>query len=200
MCVLLAIKKIKKKKFSLIAPELARLAEQAKEIAGVSITIQDQHHKLSLAVLSREEDNVSKLTAAIASYTNPFTQPEDSLFNLVTKVVMPEDVQQDLCAHGTEAAKLLRAFVTERIQKGNENLWSPMKKRSLRTWKSTSKKKNITLKIVELQDDRCLLAHMMVVCKTRPEFNQQDAIGTFEFSLVPRSLFAADGTMFHCST
>ena len=169
----------------MIAPELARLAEQAKEIAGVSITIQDQHPNLSLAVLSREEENVSKLTATIASYTNPFTQPEDSLFNLVTKVVMPEEVKQDLCTHGTEAAKLLRAFVTERIQKGNENLWSPMKKRSLRTWKSTSKKKNITLKIVELQEDRCLLARMMVVCKSRPEFNQQDAIGTLSFPWCP---------------
>ena len=192
--------KNKKKKFFLIAPELARLAEQAKEIAGVSIKIQDQHHNLSLAVLSREEDNVSKLTATIASYTNPFTQPEDSLFNLVTKVVMPEEVKQDLCAHGTEVAKLLTAFVTERIQKGNENLWSPMKKRSLRTWKSTSKEKNITVKIVALQEDRCLFARTMVVCKSSPEFNLQEAIGTFGFSLVPRSLFAADATMFHCST
>ena len=188
------------KKFFLIAPELARLAEQAKEIAGVSIKIQDQHHNLSLAVLSREEDNVSKLTVTIASYTNPFTQPEDSLFNLVTKVVMPEEVKQDLCAHGTEAAKLLRAFVTERIQKGNENLWSPMKKRSLRTWKSISKKTNITVKIVELQEDRCLFARTMVVCTSSPEFNLQEAIRTFGFSLVPRSLFQADGTMFHCST
>ena len=93
----------------MIAPELARLAEQAKEIAGVSIKRQDQHHNLSLAVLSREEDNVSKLTATIASYTNPFTQPEDSLFNVVTKVVMPEEVKSDLCAQSTEGAKLLRA-------------------------------------------------------------------------------------------
>ena len=132
----------------MIAPELARLAEQAKEIAGVSIKRQDQHHNLSLTVLSREDDNVSKLTATIASYTNPFTQPEDSLFNLVTKVVMPEEVKSaDLCARSTEGAKLLRAFVTERIQKGNENLWSPMKKRSLRTWKSTSKKTNITVNL-----------------------------------------------------
>lgn len=116
-------------KLFLIAPELAGLAEQAKEIAGVSVKIQDQHYNLSLAVLSREENNVSKLTATIASYTNPFTEPEDSPFNLVTKEVMPEEVKCDLCAQSTEGAKLLRAFVTERILKGNENLWSPMKKR-----------------------------------------------------------------------
>ena len=72
-------------KFFLIAPELARLTEQAKEMAGVSIKMQDQHHNLSLAALSREENNISKLTATITSYTNPFTQPEDYLFNLVIK-------------------------------------------------------------------------------------------------------------------
>ena len=98
-------------------------------------------------MLSREENNVSKLTATIASYTDPFTQPEYSLFNLVIKVVMPEEVKRDLCAQSTEGAKLLTAFVTESIQKGNENQRSRMKKRSLRTWKSTSKKTNITVNL-----------------------------------------------------
>ena len=96
----------------------------------------------------------------------------------------------------------MRKLVTERIQKGNENLWLPMKKHCLLTWKSTCKKTNVTVNktIVELQEDQCLFARMMVVCQSRPEINLQDAIGTYEFSLVPRSLFAADGTMFHCST
>ena len=174
-------------KFFLIAPELARLAEQAKEMAGVSIKIQDQHHNLSLAVLSREENNISKLTTTIVRYTNPFTEPEDYLFNLVTKVVMPEEVKHDLCAQSIEGAKLLRAFVTERIQKRNENLWSPMKKRSLLTWKLTSKKTNITVekKIVELQEDRCLFPRRMMVCRSRPEFDLQEATGKYEFSWYP---------------
>ena len=102
----------------------------------------------------------------------PIRQPEDYLFNLVTKVVMPEEVKRDLCAQSTEGAEHLRAFVTKRIQKGNENLWSPTKKRGLRTRKSTSKKTNIAVnKIVELLEDHCLFARMMVVCKSRPEFN-----------------------------
>ena len=77
-----------------------------------------------------------------------------------------------------------------------------------RRWKSessnlesTSKETNITVKkIAELQEDRCLFARMMVVCKSRPEFNLQEVIGTYEFSLVPRSLFVANGKMLHCST
>ena len=149
-------------------------------MAEVSIKTQDQQHNLSLTVLSREENNASKLTTTMASFTNPFTQPEDYLFNFVTKVVMPKKVKRDLCAQSTKGA-----FVTECIQKGNENLWSPMKKRSLLTWKSTCKKTNITVnkKIVKLQKDRCLFARMMVVCQSRSEFNLQQVIGSYESSL-----------------
>lgn len=88
-------------KFFLIAPELALLADQAKDMAGVSTKIQDKHHDLSTAVLSREEKNVGKLTSTIEIYTNPFNQADDCLFNLVTKVVMPDDVKRDLCAQST---------------------------------------------------------------------------------------------------
>ena len=52
---------------------------------------------------------------------------------------------------------------------------------------------------MELKEDRSLFARMMLACKSRPEIDIKDAIGTYEFSVVPRSLFAADGTMLHCS-
>ena len=112
-------------KFFLISPELARLAEEANDMAGVSTKLQDQHHNLTAAVLSCEEKNISKLTTTIESFTNPFTQPEDCLFNLVSKVVMPEEIKLDLCVQRTEGDKLFRTFVTKRIQEGSENLWSP---------------------------------------------------------------------------
>lgn len=52
-------------------------------------------------------------------------------------------------------------------------------------------------KVVELQEDRCLFARMMLVCYSRPEINIAKAVAVFEFSLVPPSLFAS---MLHCST
>ena len=55
-------------------------------------------------------------------------------------------------------------------------------------------------KVIELKEDRSLFARMMVVCKSRPEIDIKEAVGLYEFSVVPRSMFAADGTMFHCST
>ena len=40
----------------------------------------------------------------------------------------------------------------------------------------------------------------MMVCKSRTEINIAEAVEVYEVSLVPRSLFASDGSMLHCST
>ena len=41
---------------------------------------------------------------------------------------------------------------------------------------------------------------MMLVCKSQLDIDSQEAVRTYEFSLVPRSMFAADGTMPRCSS
>ncbi|CAH3185540.1 unnamed protein product, partial [Porites lobata] len=91
-------------KFFLIAPELARLAEEAKNMAGLSRQKKaKEHHNLSTAVLVREERNVKKLTATIERFTNPFTEESDDLFYWVTKVVVAEKVKDDLCGQSKQA-------------------------------------------------------------------------------------------------
>ena len=64
-------------KFFLIAPELARLARQAKDMANVTVKVQDRHHNHNTKVLNREEKNILKLKSTISNYTNPFTQTGD---------------------------------------------------------------------------------------------------------------------------
>ena len=99
-------------KFFMIAPELARLAEQAKDMAGVSSKMQGWHHNLTTAVLSREEKIIEKLSTTIRSFTYPFTQEGIDLFyNLVTKVVMPEKVKKDLSEQSSIGTKLFQVFV-----------------------------------------------------------------------------------------
>ena len=75
-----------------------------------------------------------------------------------------------------------------------------MKKQKVQTLKSMAKKIKVpcTGETVELQVDRNLFARMMVICKSRPESDIKEPFGTHEFSVVPRSMFAADGTMLHC--
>ncbi|KAK3733482.1 hypothetical protein QZH41_007067 [Actinostola sp. cb2023] len=187
-------------KFFLIAPELARLAEQANTLAGLSSNHSRHHHNLTAADIQREEKRIEQLTSTIKIFTNPFSDHTD-LFNLVTKVVMTENAKKDLCQQRDIGRQLFEAYVKDRIQSGKVNLWSTMKKRKLLTWKSSGKTAKLSTpdKIVELQEDRSLFARMMMVCKSRPEIDIKEAVGQYEFSIVPRSLFAADGTMLHCS-
>ena len=63
-----------------------------------------------------------------------------ALFNLVTKVVVPEKVQKDLVGQSDISQKLFDTFVTDRTQSGRINLRSTMKKQKLQTWKSMVKK------------------------------------------------------------
>ena len=189
-------------KYFLIAPELARLADQAKQMAGTSTTTPTHHHSMSNAARLRQDKNVEQLIITLRSFTNPFLEDSSDLYNLVTKVVLPDKVKNDLCQQSSIGRKLLGDFVKERIQSCKFSIWSTMKKRKLLTWKSTGKTLRVVAdeKVIELKEDRSLFARMMVVCKSRPEIHIKEAIGEYEFSIVPRSMFAADGTMLHCSS
>lgn len=52
--------------------------------------------------------------------------------------------------------------------------------------------------IVELQEDKNQLRHMMVTCRSRPEINIQEACGTYELTVVQRSMFSTEEEMLHC--
>ena len=52
--------------------------------------------------------------------------------------------------------------------------------------------------IIELKENR-KFARLAMVCKSRPEIDIQEAVDLYEFTVVPRSLFARGGTMLHCS-
>ena len=171
-------------------------------MAGLSFSGErSRHHALTAAVFSHEEKSVEKLLTTMKSFTNPFEQESEALFNLVTKVMMPEKVKKDLCEQGIIGERLFQRFVEEWIKEQKVTLWDPMKKQKLSTWKTAGKKVKVRDEnnTVELSEDRNLFARMMAVCKTRPDIDIKEAVGTYKFSMVPRSLFAADGTLLHCS-
>ena len=45
-------------KFFLISPEMARLAEEAQEMAGIDTPAQTHHHALSTALMNRQVKNI----------------------------------------------------------------------------------------------------------------------------------------------
>lgn len=113
---------------------------------------------------------------------------------------MNDKKKKDLVNQSEEGRKLFSAFVQDRIKTGKINPWAPVKKHNL-TWKTSAKVIKVKAKdtIIELKEDRKLFARLVMVCKSRPEIDIQKAVGLYEFTVVPRSLFARDGTMLHCS-
>ena len=108
--------------------QIARLAGEAQQMAGVLPNTRIHHHDLSTSILERHERNIEKLTSTLRSFTNPFAEDSEDLFNLVTKAVMPDKVQDDLCRQSEIGRMMFDVFVAERIKTGKTNLWSPMKK------------------------------------------------------------------------
>ena len=115
------------------------LLNKQKKMAGVSSKAQGHHHNLTTAVLAHEEKGVAQLTPTIERFTNTFSHTHTNLLNLVTKVVMPETVEEDLCEQSEIGRRLFDCFVKEQVQSGKVNLWSPMKKIKLVTWKTSAK-------------------------------------------------------------
>lgn len=190
-----------RERFFLTAPELSRLAEEAHHMAGSSTSTRTEHHDLSNAVWSREERNILKLKNVICASMNPMTYDGGDLPNIITKVVMPSEVQHDLCLHDEIGQEKYVAFVQERIRTNEVSIWSRMKKTQLKLWKSV--RKTVTHKqaeqAVELKDDRSLFARMLIVARSRPELDVKEAIGQYEFTALPRALFSISGTLLPCS-
>ena len=101
----------------------------------------------------------------------------------------------DLCRQSKLGQQLFDDFVTSRIITNTTNLWAPMKKCQLQTWKAAGKKVKLSL-----GQDRSLFVRLLMVSKSRPEINLEDAVGRHELSFVPRSMIAADREMLHCHT
>ena len=50
-------------------------------------------------------------------------------------------------------------------------------------------------KVIELRDERALFAGCLIVARSRPEIDVKEALGEYEFSSFPRSLFSSDGKL-----
>ena len=91
-------------------------------MTGVSSKLKGRHHDLATALLAREEKGLAQLTTTIERFMNSFPDAHTDLFNLVTKVVIPETEKKDFCEQSEIGRRLFDCFVKERVQCGEVNL------------------------------------------------------------------------------
>ena len=188
-------------RYFLVAPELARLKVESKQDANVEKNLSSKHYELTNAERNKVIVSALSLTTTLQGFTNPFEYDGDDIINILTKAVVTGDVQKDIETLEQKGSEKFDEFIESRLKTRNTNFWDPMKKLSLKTWKSSLKETKIKVgeKTVELKEDRGLFARMLIVANSRPEISLENTIGTYELSVVPRALFASDGSMHHCS-
>ena len=76
-----------RERFFLTAPELSRLAEEAHAMAGTPTATRKEHHDLSVAVWTRQEENIARLKSVLRSSINPMKDEGENLTNIITTVV-----------------------------------------------------------------------------------------------------------------
>ncbi|CAG9761449.1 unnamed protein product [Ceutorhynchus assimilis] len=102
-----------------------------------------------------------------------------------------------------ETEKMIGFESTERKQRvyaNNIPFWDPLKKNLIKTCKTAVKKVKITLKekTVAIKTDLSLISRLMIASRSRPEIDLRYNLSNYEFSALPKSLFAVDGSMHHC--
>ena len=88
-------------------------------------------------------------------------------------------------------------FVTKRLVKGTKSVWAPMKKVNLKLFENSAMYSitKVKEKLIELREERDLLARFAIVLRTREDIDLRQAIGTYKFCAVPRSLCSPDGLL-----
>ena len=154
-------------RFFLIAPEMTRLAGEVSNMADISSSGKTTHHDLSETYMQRQE--------------KAMTYEGKDLINIVTKTVIPEEVEKDILNYDKIGDLTCKKFVEERTVRAEVNLWSPLKKLNLKTWKSAQNMVRHQLEdnIVELKEDTSLFARLLIVARSRPEITLQEAIGRY---------------------
>ena len=110
---------------------------------------------------------------------------------------MNETDTNDILRRDEIGQQMFEGFVTERLTEGKLSVWDKMTKKKLGTFKSANAMTEIRMgdKVVKIKEERGLLQRFIVISRSRPELNLKECIGTYEFGVVPRSLFASDGSL-----
>ena len=121
--------------------------------------------------------------------------------NIISTMEVPISSKEDIIYREEKGQNTFDKFVGSRLEKesASVSMRDPMVKMKLKMFSTCNKKVNCGLsdKMVKLREDRSLLVRFLVVKQCRSELGAsfKEAIGQYEFSVVPRSLFPSDGML-----
>ena len=184
-------------RFCLVAPFLSALSTEFCSKNLIALQGHAQHYQITGSTNQRISTNVKKMIQVFDTFDLDFKE-NGSVFNVLSKAVLPAETASDILCHEDIGKEMYRSFVDDRI-KGEVSIWSPMKKRNLKTFRTQGKtiKTKIGEKVVQLKEERTLLSRFLITARKRPELDLEESIGNYEFAVVPKSIFTPDGQPLH---
>ncbi len=151
-----------RERFFLTAPGLSRLTEEAHVMAGTPTATRKEHHYLSPAVWTRQEENIARLKNVVRCSINPMKYEGEDLSNIITKVVIPAEVQKAVCNQDDIGQQAYANFAEDCINTNEVNFRARIKKVQLKMWKRARKsvKHKVTDQVVQLKDN----GHCLPLC------------------------------------
>ena len=183
-------------KYFIIAPTLSRAVDEFKDYAGIeSRQATSLHHELTGGKGTRFIQNAAKLVEAVSKEGNPFE--ESDMFNLMTFAVAPSELGQNIEQRDNLGREALEKFVMGRMVEKTVGFWDPQKKNNISYFKDIGPvvMPKVKGQLVSIKQERKLLSRLLVVAKSRQEFEVKDVIGEYEFISAPPSNFHPDGSM-----
>ena len=188
-------------KYFIIAPSLARLVHEFKEYAGIETrTASSLHHDIGSQKSTKLVSNAAKVADVLNIQGNPFVK--EDMHNLVTFAVMPDYVSNDIENRDQLGRDALEKFIANRMVDKTVEFWDPQKKNNFSYVKDAGAVVPTKIKgqLMHIKQERRLLSRLLVISKSRPEFELKDAIGKFELNVTPPSNFHPDGSMIMLSS
>ena len=179
-------------RYCLIAPSLNDISKAFYKEHNIEPTRQEAHYQLNGSTNTRIVKNVENVLESLDTFGVDFME-ESYVFNIVTKTVLPESSAAELLNHQSIGQGLCELFSKERIKK-EASLWSTIK-RNLKTFRDVAKsiKKKEGEKVIQLREERTLLSRFLIAVRKQTEFDLEETIGNYEFSVVPKSMSGQDG-------
>jgi len=142
-------------------------------------------------------DNAVKMKNVFMEHGKPFAERTKEVTNVMSKAIMTDNITHDILQRDVIGQQPHETFVTERLVKGTKSVWAPMKKVKLNLFENSAmySKTKVKEKIIELREERHLLARFVIIIRTCPDTDLKQAIGTCEFCAVSRSLCSPDGLL-----
>ena len=159
----------------------------------------EEHYQLTGGSKDRLSRTVSRINEVLRNHDITF-EASDHVYNVVTKAVLEEKLAHQFLQVHEEGDRLMKSFVQERFA-GSVSIWEPIPRRKLPTFGNNSKSTEIKVRdrVLTLREECRMLTRFTMASRERPGIDLPGYVGHYEFSVVPRSMFARDGTMHLCT-